>query len=311
MEQEHNPKSSDYMEIEPENTEVPASEQNTTESEGQSISSMVNQTSVQSLKEMGFSTAVCEKALFLTGNSSVEAAFEWINEHQNDPDFEEELRVVGQGDNKPKLSKEEAAKRARDLQEQLKLKRIQKEKELELERERERIRTTKELAEAKRKFEEQESKRVIDQRMAEKRKTEDELKKMHEILRKEKELKFGKKATEEGAVTKPPQERMAAAIKTVKTLYPNFRNPGVAATTLNTLKAYITNIMNNPEEEKFQKIRKENKAFQDRIIKVNGAVVFLKAIGFEEEIEFFVLRNINRQLLEEGIRMLEDGVATI
>jgi len=103
---------------------------------------------------MGFSTAVCEKALFLTGGSTVEAAFDWINEHQNDPDFEEELKIVGQTENRPKLSKEEAQQRARELQDQLKLKRIQKEKELELEREKDRIRTARELTEAKRKFDE-------------------------------------------------------------------------------------------------------------------------------------------------------------
>jgi len=134
---------------------------------------------------------------------------------------------------------------------------------------------------------------------------------MHDILKREKEAKFGKKATEETASAKPPQERMASAIKTVKTLYPNFRNPGIAAQTLNTLKAYMINILNNPEEEKFQKIRIENKVFQDRIAKVNGAIVFLKAVGFEEEAGFYALKNINRSLLEDGVRMLDDAVLTI
>ncbi|CAG9315848.1 unnamed protein product [Blepharisma stoltei] len=314
MEQDSQPnQAAQDMEIEPENNATPSAE-NTEEppaEEGQSISGMVNQSLVQTLKEMGFSTTVCEKSLFLTGNNSVESAFEWINEHQNDPDFEEELRIVGQAQNKQKLSKEEAQRKARELQEELKRKRIQKEKEEELQREKDRIRSTRELAEAKRKFEEQESKRATELYLREKKKTEDELKKMHELLKKDKEARTGKKATEDAASAKPPQEKMASAIKTVKTLYPNFRNPGVAAQTLNTLKAYITNIVSNPEEEKFQRIRIENKAFQDRIAKVSGAIVFLKAAGFEEENGFYVLKNRNLELLQEGIRMLDDAIVTI
>ena len=54
---------------------------------------------------------------------------------------------------------------------------------------------------------------------------------------------------------------MAHAIKTIKTLHPNYRHPGVARTCLNTLRIYTNNAMNNPEEQKFQRINKDNKAF--------------------------------------------------
>jgi uncharacterized UBP type Zn finger protein len=40
--------------------------------------------------DMGFLKVVAEKALFLT-QAGVEKAMEWIEAHQTDPDFEEEL----------------------------------------------------------------------------------------------------------------------------------------------------------------------------------------------------------------------------
>jgi uncharacterized UBP type Zn finger protein len=63
--------------------------------EGKPISDMVNQAFAAELMAMGFSKAVSEKALFLTGNTATDKAIEWIEGHQQDPDFEEELRIVG------------------------------------------------------------------------------------------------------------------------------------------------------------------------------------------------------------------------
>lgn len=87
--------------------------------EGESISSHVNQAYVEQLSMMGFSKIVCEKALFMTGGnqSTVEKALDWISAHSDDPDFNEELRIVGQSDNKPKstLTKEEKLLKAKEL----------------------------------------------------------------------------------------------------------------------------------------------------------------------------------------------------
>ena len=47
---------------------------------------------------MGFSKNAAEKALFMTMSKgqSVENALEWITEHQEDADFNEQLFIVGQ-----------------------------------------------------------------------------------------------------------------------------------------------------------------------------------------------------------------------
>ena len=88
------------------------------------ISDKVNQSFAAELQGMGFTKEVSEKALFLTQNSSLEAAMNWIEEHQGDADFLEELRIVGaSAPSAAKLTPEEAAAKARELQERLRKKR--------------------------------------------------------------------------------------------------------------------------------------------------------------------------------------------
>ena len=59
---------------------------------------------------------------------TTEKALEWIDQHSEDPDFNEELRVVGQseGDNKPKntMTKEEKLAKAKMIQDQIRKKRL-------------------------------------------------------------------------------------------------------------------------------------------------------------------------------------------
>ena len=63
--------------------------------EGIPISGFVKKEWVDELMMMGFSKAVSEKALYLTGVKGTNQAVEWIEKHQQDPDYEEELRIVG------------------------------------------------------------------------------------------------------------------------------------------------------------------------------------------------------------------------
>ena len=44
---------------------------------------------------MGFSKDVAEKALFLNQGGGVPKAMEWIEQHMDDPDFQEPLVIVG------------------------------------------------------------------------------------------------------------------------------------------------------------------------------------------------------------------------
>ncbi|XP_035734413.1 UBX domain-containing protein 6-like [Vespa mandarinia] len=52
---------------------------------------------------------------------------------------------------------------------------------------------------------------------------------------------------------------------------------------IETLEKYIENILNNPDVEKYQKIRMCNKIFQEKVLPLEGALEFLKAAGFEQK----------------------------
>jgi uncharacterized UBP type Zn finger protein len=111
------------------------------EPEGKSISEYVKPEVVNQLIEMGFSKNVSEKACFFN-QSNLENSVNWIYEHQQDPDFEEELRIVGEGETQ-KLTPEEIKEKAKNLQELARKRFMQKQKDLEEEQERNRIRMSK------------------------------------------------------------------------------------------------------------------------------------------------------------------------
>lgn len=177
------------------------------------------------------------------------------------------------------------------------------------------MRSGKELVAARLSYEEAQAKRIAEEREREKRKVAEEKKKMQEILRQDKIARFGHAGPAAAAPGEPgektPVERMQHAIKTIKTLYPNFRNPGKARTCVSTLLAYIGNIVNNPLEEKFRRIRTTNKAFQDRVASCTGGVMFLNAAGFEQQDEFLVNMTQDIRLMESAVRLLNETLATL
>ncbi len=104
--------------------------------------------------------------------------------------------------------------------------------------------------------------------------------KMLEQLRLDKEARFGKAIPREEAVgpgqtaTKKvePIESVKAGLKMIRTLYTEERNPGVAKTCFSTLKAYISNVLKDVNEEKYRKIKLTNEAFHKRVGKINGGL---------------------------------------
>ncbi|CAF1332154.1 unnamed protein product [Adineta steineri] len=53
----------------------------------------INEVLLQQLMDMGFSIEACKKALLTTGNNNIEAAMNWVFEHQSDPDFNEPYKA--------------------------------------------------------------------------------------------------------------------------------------------------------------------------------------------------------------------------
>ncbi len=272
--------------------------------EGESISSLVNQDTAKQLQEMGYSKNVSEKALFLN-QGFLEKAIEWIYENQNEPDFEEELRMVGE--KKVQLSEEEIKQKAKELQAYARQKYLQKEKERAEEQERMRIRMTKEMAHAKKDLDEAETKRFIEQQKRKKLEEEREKKEMLEQLARDKEERFGKKFSITGEVKKEvtPFDDAKYYCEAIVKLYPSFRCGDQAKTCLNTIKVILSNIIKNPLEEKFRKIKMTNPNVQERVGKIPFALKLLSVLGFKEEGEFYELKSTETDLIKKVVEVIE------
>lgn len=149
----------------------------------------VNQTLLnQMVDEMGFPKVRAEKSLILTGNKSLEAAVDWCFEHADDPDIDQPLQIVTpEGAPKPKMSPEEAKKKAEDLYARARAKREAEEKREAIEREKSRIKSGKEVTSARVKLEEEARKRAVEERRKQRREELAERQRVRDMLQADKE----------------------------------------------------------------------------------------------------------------------------
>ena len=288
--------------------------QNTTEKEPETepITKYIKIEVASQLQEMGYSKNVSEKACLYT-NSNLDSALDWIGEHMNDPDFEKEERIIKQeGAPKSTITPEEAKAKARELQEKMRKIHLQKQKELEEEQERNRVRTVKEMAKAKKLAEENEMRLFIERQKREKQEAEIEKRKMLEQLARDKEERFGKKFDPYTQDAKKKEytheENVIYYLKTIKTLYPPFRAGETFKNCYNTIRIVLSNILKNINEDKFKKVKMTNPNVQERIGKIPLAVKTLNELGFVEEGEFLVVKNVDKDLFDKTIKYLEEEV---
>ncbi|KAF3783444.1 UBX domain-containing protein 1-A [Nymphaea thermarum] len=205
---------------------------------------------LEELEFMGFSTARATRALHFSGNGGIEAAINWVVEHENDEDIDQMPLVPVSTAKaelaKPALTPEEVKAKAKELRERARKKKEEEEKRMEKEREKERIRAGKEILEAKRIEEENERKRMLALRKAEKEEEKRAREKIRQRIEEDKD--------EDAKVKRAFQ----------------------------TLLTYIGNVAKNPSEEKFRKIRLTNPSFQERIGSLKGGIEFLELCGFEK-----------------------------
>lgn len=76
--------------------------------------------------------------------------------------------------------------------------------------------------------------------------------------------------------------------------------PDKAKIFFETAQIYVNNIIKNNGEEKFRKINKENKAFQNRIVECFGGVETLEVLGYEDDQGFLIMRNYNLEILAKA-----------
>ncbi|EYU39199.1 hypothetical protein MIMGU_mgv1a021921mg [Erythranthe guttata] len=268
---------------------------------------------VGELEEMGFSKAIATKAI-CSGNSSIEDAINWLVEHENDTaDSEpqtpmaEVLVNVNIEESDGFHISEDIKLRAKELRNQAWKRKAELERKLERQREKERIRAGKELLEAKRMAEESERKRFLSQNKAEK----DEERRARENIRQklqqdklERREMLGlpreapvpvkvKPETAEPQITKKLEpvdpglspvkpaavrDNMRECLRSIKRQ--NKDDNAKAMRAFKTLLIYVTNIFNNPDNDKLRKIRISNPLFQERVGKFEG-IEFLELCGFE------------------------------
>ncbi|XP_013419099.1 uncharacterized protein LOC106179855 [Lingula anatina] len=80
-------------------------------------------------------------------------------------------------------------------------------------------------------------------------------------------------------------------------------DPVILRTTLQTLLKLMKNAAENPSEEKFHHVRKENKAFSNKVWRYAGAQQFMLAAGWAEADDAVVLTDSER--LKCAIQLLE------
>ncbi|MEQ2235778.1 UBX domain-containing protein 1, partial [Ilyodon furcidens] len=169
---------------------------------------MAELTTLESLLEMGFGRNRAEKAVANTGNQGIEQAMDWLMEHENDPDIDEPYvppagnvlggeadnqssaeqptagetgdTVIAEGDDmdgdnpegsKQPMTEEEKREQVKRLEELMRMKqaeRRERERAEEVEREKQRRRQGQELQQIRQKIQDDEMKKLADQRRKEK-----------------------------------------------------------------------------------------------------------------------------------------------
>lgn len=254
------------------------------------IKEKINQDLLKQVMEMGFDEMKAEKALYVTDNQGVEFAVNWLGEHGEDADIELPMKKPKPAPppppEKPKLSPEEAAAKAAELQKQIKERKEAAAKVDEKEKEKNRIAMTKAMQENQAKLQEEERKRDIEQRKREEAAHAAHKAQLKEQMRLDYIERFGCEPPEEDeqakAKEKPKKDQVAFFLNKLKKDYKDTNREGLK-TCLTTLRVYIKNLQDNPQEDKFKSIKVENKAFQTRIAPFEGCLDLLDVLGFENE----------------------------
>lgn len=216
------------------------------------ISSYINAAHRETLLSMGYTLHPVEKALLLTGNKSVEAAMDWLDQNKDQPDFEEQMFIAAPDPNaesingikRSNLTPEEARAKAKELQNMLRAKRAQKEEELEKQREADRLRGGKDMSEAMRKIKEQQVRLDIDYLKREKAEQEAARKKILDEIAKDKMERTGKPTV---VKLRPVKEVVDEIYTKMRKVYPKGSGTGEQVNVcLKTVTIYLGKFLLTP-----------------------------------------------------------------
>ncbi|OMO88604.1 hypothetical protein COLO4_20167 [Corchorus olitorius] len=209
---------------------------------------------LEELEAMGFSTARATRALHFSGNASLEAAVNWVVEHESDPDIDQMPMVP--------LNKNAEPPKSSLTPEEMKL------KAQELRRGFEWARNYWKQSVLKKKMRENERRRRLGLPPEDPAVT----KPSAPVVEEKKSFVPVRPATK--------AEQMRECLRSLKQNHKD--DDAKVKRAFQTLLTYIGNVARNPDEEKFRKIRLNNQAFQDRVGSLKGGVEFFEICGFEK-----------------------------
>jgi uncharacterized UBP type Zn finger protein len=256
------------------------------------VGEIVKKELVEGLQATGYSLLISEKAVLLSGNKTLEDALEWIQQHKDDPDFEEPVEV----EQKPQLSKEEARLKALELSKEIREKQKEIDEKNKMESEKLRLKMAKEMAETRRLVKEQEQRLAAEAYVREKKKLEEEKQLMKEKLEQDHLERFGKKKTETKQIKKSPKSEFTEIYNKMYNIY-RMGQFELLLNCLKMLKLYLKNILNSPEEEKFRKINASNTTFCTKVKDIIGATSLLELFGFQLIDGFYFMEHIDVEKL--------------
>lgn len=252
---------------------------------------------------------MAEKAVLLSGNENEEKALQWLENHKNDADFREPVVI----EEKPQMSPEEAAQKARELQDKIRKKIKEDEEKNALESEKLRIKMGKEITEQRRILDEQQKKRDAELYLLEKQKDERDKQEMYKILEADKRARFGDKYVE--PEKKKPKGLGPDMDDTYDKMYKIYRlgQLSLLFTCMKTLHSICERVVNNPSDPSLRNINALNPNFCQRVKDVIGGVQFLTYMGFEEKDDKFIMEHVDLAKLkqiEEFLKQKRDHLAS-
>ena len=279
-----------------------------TKTQTKSILDFIKPEVAQQLQEMGFSKNVSEKACLFT-QSNIEQAVEWINQHQEDPDFEEPAQIEVSMDQQPKvqMSKEEAAIKAKELQQKMRKMHEEKQKEIDREHERMRIQNAKEMAKAREAEKERQARIFVEQKKRREKEDAEHRRQVLEQLERDKAERLGKKYVppEEKQKVYTKEENIQFLIKSIKTVYNPFRAGDTMKICFKTMKIMLNNILKNPNEDKFKTIKLSNPNVHERVGKISIAIKIFEQLGFVKNDEIMVVDKVDTDLFSKTVGYLD------
>ncbi|KAL9436299.1 hypothetical protein AB3S75_022364 [Citrus x aurantiifolia] len=257
---------------------------------------------LKELEGFGFPLARAARALHYSGNASLGDAINWIVDHENDAE-DDEMPLIAVNieieSPQPDHMMEEVEKKAQEKRDRAH-QRKEEEKKPESNSEKQRIHAGKELLEAKLTAAENERQRFLATRKAEKEEVKRARQKIRQKIEADKverrrQLGFSSenpvtlnpskpivqdKMTSLPVMTITKAEKMRECLRSLRRNHKE--DDARVKRAFQTLLIYVGNIVKNPNEEKYRKIRLGNPLFQDRVGSMKGGIEFLELCGFEK-----------------------------